>query len=144
MITPLHRAVQELWDLLSKSMGKFKFFESRDSSLSLKFSKGCIDVDGSLGVPSWQLTVLSTFTGAVMNILLPTDHQKDLYFISYICYQFLHNSAFISHASSKLRCSKCQKIIEEGVLYPWTLFLKTLWIFSINKATLDKVPNGSN
>ena len=31
----------------------------------------------------------------------------------------------------------------KGVLYPWALFLKTLCIFSKNKATLDKVSYGS-
>ena len=30
----------------------------------------------------------------------------------------------------------------KGVLHPWALFLKTLWIFSKNKATLDKVSLG--
>ena len=32
----------------------------------------------------------------------------------------------------------------KGVLHPWTLFLKTLPIFSKNKATLEKVSNGSD
>ena len=31
----------------------------------------------------------------------------------------------------------------KGVLHPWALFLKTLCIYSKNKATLDKVSNGS-
>ena len=31
----------------------------------------------------------------------------------------------------------------KGVLHPWALFLKTLCIFSKNKATLDKVSYGS-
>ena len=31
----------------------------------------------------------------------------------------------------------------KGALHPWTLFLKTLCIFSKNKATLDKVSYGS-
>ena len=31
----------------------------------------------------------------------------------------------------------------KGVLHPWTLFLKTLSIFSKNEATLDKVSYGS-
>ena len=31
----------------------------------------------------------------------------------------------------------------KGVLHPWTLFLKTLCIFSKNKATSDKVSYGS-
>ena len=31
----------------------------------------------------------------------------------------------------------------KGVLHPWTLFLKTLCIFSKNKAILDKVSYGS-
>ena len=31
----------------------------------------------------------------------------------------------------------------KGVLHPWALFLKTLCIFSKNKATSDKVPYGS-
>ena len=31
----------------------------------------------------------------------------------------------------------------KGVLHPWALFLKTLCIFSKNKATLDKVSHGS-
>ena len=30
----------------------------------------------------------------------------------------------------------------KGVLHLWALFLKTLWIFSKNKATLDKVSHG--
>ena len=35
------------------------------------------------------------------------------------------------------------KIYFKGVLHPWTLFLKTLkYIFSKNKATLDKVFDG--
>ena len=39
-----------------------------------------------------------------------------------------------------------EKIIQfgiKGVLHPWALFLKTLCIFSKNKATLDKVSYGS-
>ena len=32
----------------------------------------------------------------------------------------------------------------KGVLHPWTLFLKTLSIFSKDKAILDKVCNGSD
>ena len=31
----------------------------------------------------------------------------------------------------------------KGVLHPWALFLKTLCIFVKNKATLDKLTNGS-
>ena len=31
----------------------------------------------------------------------------------------------------------------KGVLHLWALFLKTLWIFSKNKAALDKVSHGS-
>ena len=31
----------------------------------------------------------------------------------------------------------------KGVLHPWALFLKTLCIFSKNKATSDKVSHGS-
>ena len=31
----------------------------------------------------------------------------------------------------------------KGVLHPWALFLKTLYIFSKNKATLDKGSYGS-
>ena len=31
----------------------------------------------------------------------------------------------------------------KGVLHPWALFLKTLYIFSKNKATSDKVSHGS-
>ena len=31
----------------------------------------------------------------------------------------------------------------KGVLHPWALFLKILYIFSKNKATLDKVSYGS-
>ena len=32
---------------------------------------------------------------------------------------------------------------DKGVVYPWTLFWKTLSNLSKNKATLDKVTNGS-
>ena len=44
--------------------------------------------------------------------------------------------------------SFCWRIEEEiypfkGVLHPWALFLKTLCIFSKNKATSDKVSYGS-
>ena len=35
------------------------------------------------------------------------------------------------------------KIAIKGVLHPWALFLKTLCIFSKNKATSDKVSYGS-
>ena len=35
------------------------------------------------------------------------------------------------------------KLYLKGVLHPWALFLKTLCIFSKNKATLDKVSYGS-
>ena len=31
----------------------------------------------------------------------------------------------------------------KGVLHPWALFVKTLFIFSKNKAILDKVSYGS-
>ena len=34
--------------------------------------------------------------------------------------------------------------VVKAVLHPWTLFLKTLCIFSKNKANLDKVSNGSD
>ena len=34
--------------------------------------------------------------------------------------------------------------VVKGVVHPWTLFLKTLCIFSKNKATSDKVSNGSD
>ena len=34
-------------------------------------------------------------------------------------------------------------IMLKGVLHPWALFLKTVCIFSKNKATLDKVSYGS-
>ena len=36
-----------------------------------------------------------------------------------------------------------KKFVIKGVLHPWALFLKTLCIFSKNKATLDKVSYGS-
>ena len=38
-------------------------------------------------------------------------------------------------------CSRSSSV--KGVLHPWALFLKTLCIFSKNKATLDKVSYGS-
>ena len=36
-----------------------------------------------------------------------------------------------------------EKLVFKGVLHPWALFLKTSCIFLKNKATLDKVSNGS-
>ena len=38
----------------------------------------------------------------------------------------------------------CIDVLFKGVLHPWALFLKTLCIFSKNKATLDKVSYGSD
>ena len=37
----------------------------------------------------------------------------------------------------------CDNTKVKGVLHPWALFLKTLCIFSKNKATSDKVSHGS-
>ena len=54
--------------------------------------------------------------------------------------------------SSEPWSQQCAKLIKKdnfrhkyvkGVLHPWALFLKTLCIFSKNKATLDKVSYGS-
>ena len=41
------------------------------------------------------------------------------------------------------RCSSIYYSRIKGVLHPWALFLKTLCIFSKNKATSDKVSHGS-
>ena len=51
----------------------------------------------------------------------------------------------ISRFAEKLFCVLISLfvIVFKGVLHPWALFLKTLWIFSKNKATLDKVSYGS-
>ena len=40
-------------------------------------------------------------------------------------------------------CEKCLIFGFKGVLHPWALFLKTLCIFSKNKATSDKISYGS-
>ena len=44
----------------------------------------------------------------------------------------------------KMSVNTCDKQMVKGVLHPWTLFWKTLCIFSKNKATLQTVSNGSN
>ena len=40
-------------------------------------------------------------------------------------------------------CNTTVQLYIKEVLHPWALFLKTLCIFSKNKATLDKVSYGS-
>ena len=52
------------------------------------------------------------------------------------CHYLRHDADFVSFIKSKISEFK-------GVLHPWTLFLKTLCIFSKNKATSEKVSNGS-
>ena len=49
---------------------------------------------------------------------------------------FCHYALMYCYLEIKLRYLK-------GVLHPWALFLKTLSIFSKNKAILDKVSYGS-
>ena len=54
-------------------------------------------------------------------------------------YENTHNRSMKRPRSNNLRSI----IIIKGELHPWALFLKTLCIFSKNKATLDKVSCGS-
>ena len=56
------------------------------------------------------------------------------------------NMSFLVIAKSPKVWKKVEKIglgSFKGVLHLWALFLKTLCIFSKNKATSDKVPYGS-
>ena len=50
---------------------------------------------------------------------------------------------FLCKMSDQKTCHNCFGKCFKGVLHPWALFLKTLCIFSKNKATLDKVSYGS-
>ena len=51
------------------------------------------------------------------------------------------NTKFLIYILTHCYILKCS--ILKGVLHPWALFLKTLYIFSKNKATSDKVSYGS-
>ena len=72
-------------------------------------------------------------------LLLTDDHQM--------------TDAIIQHSKDGSSCNNLNISITrfyaqhilflKGVLHPWALFLKTLCIFSKNKATLDKVSYGS-
>ena len=60
-----------------------------------------------------------------------------LYIISKHCFPKISSHGILSNFP------KFQQCWFKGVLHLWTLFLKTLRIFSKNKATLDKVSYGS-
>ena len=47
-------------------------------------------------------------------------------------------------AKQETKVQSLQVRYVKAVLHPWTLFLKTFYIFTKNKATLDKVSNGSD
>ena len=77
---------------------------------------------------------------------------KTLYIVFYfVCLfwalQFLkvsnYTEWFINWLPSYVSLSKLTNLWIKGVLHLWTLFLKTLCIFSKNKATSDKVSHGS-
>ena len=64
-------------------------------------------------------------------------HQKTLTLICRWMIVLVHNAPLLSDIFYAFM------LILKGVLHLWGLFLKTLCIFSKNKATLDKVSYGS-
>ena len=60
----------------------------------------------------------------------------------WVFFFFFVGSKFYVHTINGLKCKNLD--LFKGVLHLWALFLKTLCIFSKNKANLDKVSYGSS